>query len=268
MKQFKLVILVAIAMLISSCKKNDNPVAPTAPAAPAFKVGEVYVSGTKAQIYADDSLWTGYNKIYVKLSDSAKGTAITDAHVVLTPVMHMMTKTHSCPVEQPDTVINGYFTGGIYFTMASTSMETWNMTVFVHNHATNIESQTVTPVINVGTPSGSSTLTVLTASDSAKYVFALIPPAKYKVGLNDISFAIFRMDDMMSFSPVADLGFVMTPTMPSMGHGSSNNVNPGYAANGIYKGTVNLSMTGEWKIACDVTLGGAALFSSYFMIQF
>ncbi len=266
MKLFKIVVLVALAILLSSCKKNDNPVAPLAPTVPAFKVGEVYVSGTKAQIYADDSLRAGYNKIYVTLTDSVKGTAITDAHVFLTPVMAMMTMSHSCPVEQPDTVINGYFTGAIYFTMASNSMEKWSLTITVHNHLTDIERDSDFPAINVGSQSRSR-ISVVTGSDNSSYVFALIPPQKFSVGLNTVSFGVYHQDDPMNYSPVSNLSFVMTPTMPSMGHGSTNNVNPTYTLNGLYKGTVNLSMSGEWKIACDVKIDGTALFSSYFMIQ-
>jgi hypothetical protein len=36
--------------------------------------------------------------------------------------------------------------------------------------------------------------------------------------------------------------------MPSMGHGSPNNINPLHIKNGHYKGKVNFTMTGDWRI--------------------
>ncbi|MNR44863.1 hypothetical protein D3C85_1636520 [compost metagenome] len=48
----------------------------------------------------------------------------------------------------------------------------------------------------------------------------------------------------------------MTPEMPSMGHGSPNNVEPVITKNGIYKGKVNFTMTGDWKINFVLAKGG------------
>ncbi len=41
-----------------------------------------------------------------------------------------------------------------------------------------------------------------------------------------------------------------------MGHGSPNNVNPVSTGKGHYKGKVNFTMTGEWKINVIVKKDG------------
>jgi len=44
--------------------------------------------------------------------------------------------------------------------------------------------------------------------------------------------------------------------MPSMGHGSPNNVNPVLTKNGHYKGKVNFTMTGDWRINLELNKDG------------
>lgn len=73
----------------------------------------------------------------------------------------------------------------------------------------------------------------------------------------------------MNFPPVSDLTVEITPEMPSMGHGSPNNVNPVYIENGHYKGKVNFTMTGDWRIHLTLKKGdrlitNKAFFDLYF----
>lgn len=53
---------------------------------------------------------------------------------------------------------------------------------------------------------------------------------------------------MMSFPAIDGYTMTMTPEMPSMGHGSPNNVNPVSSGMGKYDGKVNFTMTGYWKV--------------------
>ncbi len=75
------------------------------------------------------------------------------------------------------------------------------------------------------------------------------------VGSNEVTVSAHRAADMMKMSwlPVTDLTFAATPEMPSMGHGSSGNVAPTHVGGGLYTGTVNLSMSGDWVVHLDVT---------------
>jgi len=73
----------------------------------------------------------------------------------------------------------------------------------------------------------------------------------------------------MSFPCCNDLTVEITPEMPSMGHGSPNNVNPVSIGNGHYLGTVNFTMTGAWRINMIFKKNGRMLGSrNYFDVVF
>jgi hypothetical protein len=73
-------------------------------------------------------------------------------------------------------------------------------------------------------------------------------PRTWKVGMNDAEFMVHTTSDGFVFTPKTDLTTYLTPTMPSMGHGSSGNVDPIHKLNGMYTGKVNLTMTGDWDL--------------------
>jgi hypothetical protein len=75
--------------------------------------------------------------------------------------------------------------------------------------------------------------------------------------------------DMMNFPADDSYTMEITPEMPSMGHGSPNNVNPTNTGNGHYKGKVNFTMTGEWKVNVLVKKDGVTISkNAYFIITF
>jgi len=101
----------------------------------------------------------------------------------------------------------------------------------------------------VQVPASSTKLTgTYTGTDAKRYVVSIVPPVKWQVGLNDVDILINQMDGMMNFPAVDGLTIVMTPEMPSMGHGSPNNVDPVSVGKGHYKGKVNYTMTGDWRL--------------------
>jgi hypothetical protein len=74
--------------------------------------------------------------------------------------------------------------------------------------------------------------------------------------MNEIEFTLHRKASMMSWPADSTYTIEITPEMPSMGHGSPNNVNPTHVGNGHYKGKVNFTMTGEWKVNVVVKKDG------------
>ncbi len=51
--------------------------------------------------------------------------------------------------------------------------------------------------------------------------------------------------------------------MPSMGHGSPNNVNPVHRELGHYHGSVNFTMTGDWLVELDFVKGDSLFHVEY-----
>ena len=103
-----------------------------------------------------------------------------------------------------------------------------------------------------------------TGTDSMSYFITMIEPQNPEVGLNTFEMAIHIKQSMMSFPPVEDLNVEMTPSMPSMGHGSPNNENPVQTLHGHYVGKVNFTMTGDWRIDLEMTRDSKIITETHF----
>jgi len=241
------------------------------------KLEEGYAPGAsaKVEIWGEKNFYVGFNKLMVVLYDSLNPKEkLTDARIHFSPLMTMnmngtQTK-HATPIEDPDeTAINGVFPGAIAFVMPSVMGDSWKLGVAVHNPGNNKEGLAEFD-INVDNPA-TSVLTVFTAltPDSTKLVLSLPEPSNPKVGMNDIEFTIHRKQSMMDWPADDSYTIEITPEMPSMGHGSPNNENPVSSGNGHYKGKVNFTMTGEWRVNVLVKKDGEAISKNlYFNITF
>lgn len=256
-----IVILFPLFILISACSKDENPVTPADPFEGLTKISEAYATGVgmKVQLWSKTPLFTGYNNLFIAVLDSARGTFVTDAHIHLEPMMDMGMMQHSAPFENPSSTlaVNNLFPCSVVFIMSSMG-GTWKLNVEVHNHTTNLEGVASIPVtVSDVTPAVMKSLVAL--NDSSKLFISYLKPSKLNVGINDFEITIHKKASMMDFPGVTDYTVVLTPEMPSMGHGSPNNVNPVHTENGHYKGKVNFTMTGDWRLNLDIYKNGAVV---------
>lgn len=272
----KILYIMAVSAILASCK-NETDITPVNPLTGLTKLQEGYALGAsaKVQIWGKKNFFMGYNKLTVVLLDSLNLTdTIKDAHIHFMPVMTMgtgmMVMQHACPIENPnEEPVNGVFSGAVAFVMPTSTDGTWKLGVMVHNHKYDKEG-TVSFNVTVDNPTP-SVMSVFTATsaDASKLVLSLVEPVAPKVGMNDIEFTLHRKETMMSWPADSSYTFVITPEMPSMGHGSPNNVNPVHVGNGHYKGKVNFTMTGEWKVNVAVQKGGNTISkNAFFTITF
>jgi hypothetical protein len=267
----------AIALLIApACKKEEsndnnnnqnNTNLPTTPEG-MVKVGETYILGAnaKAYVYAYQNPIVGFNQLFVAMYDSTNGSRLTDGHFSSEAIMDMMTMQHACPVENFDEhePADKLFKSNLVFIMPSSAMGSWKLHLHFHNHKNDLEGEGQLNIeVKEASPSRMFT-SVFNVDDSAKVFISFIQPSKGKVGLNDIEFSIHHKANMMSFPATEDYSLEIEPTMPSMGHGSPNNVNPIHLGNGHYKGKVNFTMTGLWRIQLKVSKGGKLLSDQIF----
>lgn len=259
---FSLLLLCTLALF--SCSKDENPIAPaTNNPSGVVKVGEQMESNIKVELFVFNKIETGYNKFYVKLTEMNTNTVLRDAHVSLIPIMDMGTMKHSAPVEQPDEkAVANLFPCAVVFTMPESEMQKWTLRVDVHDHSSD-KSYTVVFPLSVHSDDHEHTHT-LVGSDGASYVVTMMCLCDATVGMNTAEFLVHRRQDMMTFSAVTDLTLVMTPDMPSMGHGSPNNVDPIHKGNGHYEGKVNFTMTGEWRIQVELYQGSTVIGTTAF----
>jgi hypothetical protein len=260
-------------VLLVSCSKDDTIIPDPVK---YIKVGEMLSSGSsfKVGFYAQDSLFVGYNKVYFKVTNQNGGVALKQATLALHPLMNMMTFSHACPSENPGTSLNtnGYFEGAILFSMSGTNSwslaaditadgKTETVTFAIDKVKATVPSKKIVVIDSLSTGSGTWAIT--------KYPIALVEPSAWKVGSNPFEITIHTQASMMSFPAATDLSVEITPEMPSMGHGSPNNVNPVHIINGHYSGTVNFTMTGDWRVHLTIKKGDRLITSkAYFDITF
>ena len=237
--------------LFVSCQKEDD----IKPNTNYLKMAEVTTDGSsfKVEMFAKDSLFVGYNKVYYKVTDMSTGLNVSQATLVQNPLMDMVTFKHACPVENPEANVNDdkYFEGAIIFSMPG-SNNSWSLSVDVIS-----AGKTETAHLAIDKVIGTSPVQKIVVMDTVitngvikvtKFPISFVKPAAWKVGMNKFEITINMMQSMMLFPVCEDFTVEIIPEMPSMGHGSPNNVNPVCVSKGHYVGSVNFTMTGDWRI--------------------
>ncbi|MDD4968308.1 MAG: FixH family protein [Paludibacter sp.] len=265
--------ILVISSLFVSCN-NDEPIIKNQ--VNYIKVAEAVSASSSFNVvfYATDSLFVGYNNVYFKITDKNTGAAITHATLVMHPLMNMGTSSHACPFENPadSLTAEGYFKGAVLFSMMGTN--SWSLAVDV---TANGKTETVTfPIDKVKSTNPVKKIVVMDSLSTGagtwtvtKYPVSLVEPTAWKTGINTFEITVHTMASMMSFPCCSGMTVEITPEMPSMGHGSPNNVNPVFIGNGHYRGAVNFTMTGSWRINMVFKMGGRTLgTNNYFDIVF
>lgn len=193
-------------------------------------------------------LYQGYNKLTLRVVDKTTQDFITNAAISWKPVMHMTQMMHSCPYSAIAKVsgMKTTYEGEIIFQMPGNATEGWRLTI---DYSIDGMDYTAEDDISV-MPSEKRVVSVFNGTDNVRYVLALIDPENPEVKVNDISAGLYKMENMMTFSPVENYTIDLDPRMPSMGnHTSPNNENLVYdAVSSIYKGKLSLTMTGYWVL--------------------
>jgi len=250
---FKLMMLLVALFSFASCSK-DNDISPEQEPEKVRIDEKKTASGVTVTLWADnEDLTVAWNKLYVSLKTTA-GANINNAAITYAPVMDMMTMEHASPVEQP--VYNpeqALYEGAVVFSMPSGTMGSWKLTVSVNNEQVVFDIEVKPAAANT-----KHTATVV-GTDGISYSVSLVRPLTPKTGMNDLQILINKRQSMMSFPAVEDLSVELTPEMPSMGHGSPNNVNPVHIGQGHYSGKVNFTMTGDWRLNFKLKRGNTVI---------
>jgi hypothetical protein len=254
--------LFTAVLALSSCSDNDVTINPTA-SLTKIADGYAFGAGAKVEVWAEEELFAGYNKLYIALYDSLSNKRITESHVHLNPVMDMHTMSHSCPAENPEEVsTTDLFAGAILFTMPSGEMGSWSLNLLVHNHLNNRSGKAVFP-IDVKAKTSSAALSFVEPGSNKKYYLGYHFPEGMKVGINDFEVVAYTFSGG-AFIPEENLQLKLNPEMPSMDHGSPNNVSPIHSQSGHYVGKVNFTMTGEWRLNLTLSDADTELGVKYF----
>ncbi|MBI1286521.1 MAG: hypothetical protein GC178_02985 [Flavobacteriales bacterium] len=262
-----LILGVALASaLITGCKKDDPKPSDASTDLVLIASGYTDAGSMLVRLYAADSINSAFTELFIEVRDSASNEVVENAQVTILPMMDMGNLQHSAPHENPtsSTAIDGMFPCYVVFQMPGEMG--WTLGVNVDNLIDG--SGSVTLPLSVKNPDATRTRVVTPLNDpNAILVISYLKPTDPHVGINDFEITLHSRETMMSWPSVENYTVEIAPEMPSMGHGSPNNVNPTHTGNGHYKGHVNFTMTGLWRINLTIMDGSTVVDStSYFEV--
>lgn len=244
--------MLAVAVAFSACKKDT--IEPDDPADEMVLVGSGSDNGLTIEVYAEDSLILGYNELFVRLSQDNTEIGEGDYKINLAPMMDMGSMKHAAPVEHPvNQNDHGFFEGAAVFIMPN-GQSNWTLDVTAEEiGGSNTSTVHLNPAVT--TPEESRMHTFESDIDQTALFVSLVEPRNPQTGINDFEITIHKREDMMTHPPVVDYEVVIEPEMPTMGHGSSNNVDPVHESSGHYHGEVNFTMSGYWQVHLTLLQG-------------
>ncbi|GGH30608.1 hypothetical protein FAZ19_21095 [Sphingobacterium alkalisoli] len=211
------------------------------------------------------TFYNGYNEIRVKITNSQTNEKANVSSVTYIPIRTNADGSEiSCP-HQYNLVYRAeddYFSGHSVFTSESGADGSWTLYM-----SFTVGSQTHLVEDNISVqkqPNKNLNMTSFIGKDNEQYFIALVSPQKPKVAENELVAGIYKFNqptsppsgnfpDPSQFSYTAVRGYTLQldPRMPepSMGnHSSPNNKDLTQYEDGLYRGIVNYTMTGNWTL--------------------
>ncbi len=181
---------------INSCEKDEDPENDN-PGLVLIASGTTDEQAFEVTLYANDTLFEGYNRLFISVKSTSTTNKVTDATITLKPLMDMVDVKHAAPVENPKNVANdeGMFEGAVVFIMPSTGMMTWTLDVGVITE--NKDETAVLEIPLVRSLDEARKINVISPLDETKYFVSLVHPMDADVGINDCELTVHYKEDMM-----------------------------------------------------------------------
>ena len=210
--------------------------------------------------YAGGAFHSGYNEIYFVATKKLSGNYVKNFEINnLTPLMYMvkMDMKHSTPVgavESFDNTILAVKRGWVSFVMNTSDAGSWTLAYSATVLGAKGETEPIDITVNA-LPDGQAWLKSFKVDDNAYYL-SLVNPTDWKTGTNEIV-AYVSKKNTPATTPygLANERFIIEidPRMPDMGnHTSPDNTDLTRQDDGSHRGTINLTMTGLWRIHLTV----------------
>ncbi len=246
--------LITLLILLSGCG-SDNSVDPPVNQDSSYSRILTAESGeARVEVWSStgNSLTYGYNNIGFKVYRN--GIEMTSGFVEYKPTMYhgLGGPSHSVPVrdlfyyDSADKLFKGYAVFIMYDETAFWAAD------YNYNNELRIDSSAFSITYN----SANKIIAWDNVLTQRTYVLSLISPLSPRVGQNDMNLMLHETSDFQTYGEIDSAEMFIRPWMESMGHGSSNNVNPVYTGGGTYKGNVNFNMAGEWFVYDSINYRG------------
>ena len=261
-----LVLLGAWCIVALSCTKEKTDyhpeLMPGTPGNSAFSdAASASVGGYRIHVQTSNgTLHEGYNDLRVLITDSEGNAVAAVPDVTLRPIGTAASgRQGTAPHPEALTYLpdSGYHRGYAVFPAISGDRYTW--TLAVRFTAAGQPYGASLPVAVGPQPDANPGMAAFTGSDGADYLIALVAPQQPQVGENSLIAGIYRRvtgptgqgNDSWTYTAAEGYTLLLDPRMPepSMGnHSSPNNVDLTQGDDGLYHGTVNYTMTGNWTL--------------------
>ncbi len=247
----KMAIFALLLFTVAACNTNNSDADLN-----LTPINSQTVDGYTISLNAANPLATGANTLYWRVQKDGKDVDLKS--MTIQPMMEMATMRHATPFRNPivDEEDHSYFSNRAIFIMPSGDMGTWDI-------AFEIETKDQESII------GSMPIEVASSwrqtsvknSDGAVYYITWLEPYQPVSGNNDLTFMIHTRESMHSFPPVPDAELIIYPFMDMGGrHGHSTDFNtPTAAKDGLYEGSINYSMSGDWTTSVQIVAEGDTL---------
>lgn len=204
---------------------------------------------------------TGYNDLYYVVTKKATGNYVKYVTIEeFAPLMHMvkMNMYHSTPISEKvasfSLKYHAVLHGWVSLLMPTSEAGDWALsyTIDVLGSKAQIEGQAFTVD---ALPEGQEWLKSFKVGDETFYL-SLVNPNDWKVGTNEILAYVSKQATPRTqpYGIAAETFTIeIDPRMPDMGnHSSPNNVALTKRVDNAYRGSINLTMTGLWRIHLTV----------------
>lgn len=202
-------------------------------------------------------LHTGYNELFFVVTKKSSGNYVKVFQVsALTPLMYMskMNMYHSTPVTDKVAYFDDDYPAvkraWVSFLMNTSEAGSWTLAYNVSVLGANGSKEPAGITIDA-LPEGQQWLKSFKVGDQT-YFLSLVNPTDWKTGSNIITAYVSQKSNPITTPyTLAEEQFTIEidPRMPDMGnHSSPDNTTLTKQADGSYQGTVNLTMTGRWRI--------------------
>jgi len=207
------------------------------------------------------TLHTGYNEIIFVATKKETGNYVKYLTVTdITPLMLMtrMNMQHSTPASEDVKLVNYDFPavkrGWISFVMPTSDSGTWTL-----GYSAEVQGSTgrleAAPITVAALPAGQDWVKSFKV-DGTTYYLSLADPTSWVTGKNEVKafLSVKGSDAKVPYGPAAETFSIdIDPRMPDMGnHTSPDNTALTQQTDGSYQGSVNLTMTGLWRIHLTV----------------
>ncbi len=194
-------------------------------------------------ILSNHSFQLGYNLWNMEVEVLSSGESTEPDEWNASPIMEMHSSAHGSFSEIISTGVENQ--GAAVFQMPEGSGMSWKIILDLKLDGVDYSMDMPVEVPSSDMPNLAS---FVSSKDSQSYFLSIANINSFSVGSNELDILVFKKESMMDWPAAEDLVVSFEPSMPSMGHGSPNNLDPVHSGKGHYLGKVNFTMTGVWRL--------------------